>query len=223
MSDYRRRLYLVLLAWIVVAVQACGPREPPEPEAPPPPPPPTPEQIAEKIITELGLNAPLPPAGATQTVDEAQAFKTGIQRARGSNSSTPEGKRALQIVSSRLDQRIQALESNRLWEHTLTGIEGYEVLNPGSPKWSTTKEVAIAEMKKPKVTIVGFMASHGQDAAVLEFYLPVQKTTERKQVRVGEEFFGLTLVEIIGDNQGVRLEYGETGQTFDVLTRSARR
>ena len=56
----------------------------------------------------------------------------------------------------------------------------------------------------------------------MEFYLPKERKTEKRQVRVGEEFFGLQLTEIIGNNQGVRFEYLDTGQSFDVLKKSTR-
>jgi hypothetical protein len=214
-------LVLIAVAALLTAAPACAPKEPPPPAEPPPPPPPTPEEIAQKIVEELGLTAPLPPPGTPLSTQDSQTFKSAVQKARNQNNATPDGKRALQIASNKLDERIAALEENKLWEHTLAGIEGYEVLNPGSPKWSATKELASAELKKPKVTIVGFMTSHDQNSVLLDFYLPIQKTHEKQQVRVGEEFFGLTLVEIIGNNQGVRLEYADTGQVYEVLTKSA--
>lgn len=80
----------------------------------------------------------------------------------------------------------------------------------------------MAELRKPRVNIIGFMTTQGQDSVLLEFYLPIEKKTEKQQVRVGEEFYGLKLTEIIGNNQGVRFEYLETGQVFDVLKKSAR-
>ncbi len=214
-------LFLLAICACVMTVPACAPKEPPKPAEPPPPPPPTPEEISAKIVTEIGLNNPLPAPGAVMTVEEVQAFKSAVQKAKNQNNSSPDGKRALQLTSSKLDERIRALEENQLWEHALTMIEGYEILNAGSPKWSATKELAVAELAKPKVTIVGFMTTHDQNSVLLNFYLPIQKTNQRQQVRVGEEFFGLKLVEIIGDNQGVRLEYSNTGQVYDVLTKSA--
>ena len=75
------------------------------------------------------------------------------------------------------------------------------------------------------VTITGFYTdgTTNQTAAFLDFYLPIQKTTYSHQVRVGEEFYGLRLAAIIGNNQGVTMESMETDQTFDILMSSARR
>jgi len=77
-----------------------------------------------------------------------------------------------------------------------------------------------AGLAKPQVDIVGFFydGTRDTDAAILDFYLPLTGETHRERVSEGEEFYGLTLVQIIGNNQGVQLEYEETGQTFDVLT-----
>jgi hypothetical protein len=217
MLGIARAAGIVLVGLLVVAVPACAPKEPPPPEEPPPPPPPTPEELAQKLIGELGLDAPLPGANARVTPEEAQKLKQGIQRAKAQHTGTPDGKRVLQLLSNKLDDRISALEAAQRWEHVILMIDAFEALNPGSLKWLQSKEVATAEMRKPRVTIVGFLTTQGQDSAILEFYLPIQRTTEREQVRVGEEFYGLKLLEIIGNNQGVRFEYLETGDVFDVL------
>ena len=70
------------------------------------------------------------------------------------------------------------------------------------------------------MTVQGFYidGKTNQTAVFMEFYIPSEKRSYKEQVRVGEEFYGLKLVEIIGDNQGVTLEYLETDETFDVLS-----
>jgi len=215
----RRSLPILMLMLIALTggVTGCAPKEPPKKAEPPPPPPPTPEELAAKIIADSGLNDPLPAAGTGFPSEAADKLKKAMSGARRNHKDTPEGQRVLQIVNQQVDQRIRALEGALAWEHTLGTIEGFEALNPGSPKWSTSKERALIELQKPKVKIIGFM----QDAAILEFYLPITKQTDKQRVRPGEEFHDVTLVEVIGNNQGVRLRYGATGETFDVFTKSA--
>lgn len=213
----RRFLPLLIVMVAACAFVGCAEKEPPPPAEPPPPPPPTPEEIAAKIVTESGLGDPLPEAGAAFTQEASDKLKNRLRSARNQNKDTPDGQRALQLVNQQLDQRIRALEGAGAWEFVLGHIEGFEILNQGSPKWQSTKDQALAELAKPRITIVGFM----QDTAILRFYLPVTRQEMRESMRAGEEMHGVTLMEIIGNNQGVRMKYGQTGQTFDVLTKSA--
>ncbi len=213
----RRSILLLMLIALVGGVTGCAEREPPKPAEPPPPPPPTPEEIATKVIADSGLNEPLPAAGAPFPKEAADKLKRALGTAKRANSTSPDGQRALQIINQHVDQRIRTLEDSQAWEHALGTIEGYEALNPGSKKWETSKERALTELQKPKIEIIGFM----QDTAILEYYLPIAKQTNRRSVRAGEEFDGVTLVEVIGNNQGVRMRYGATGETFDVFTKSA--
>lgn len=220
-----RALSLVAVLAMAFCIAGCAEREPKKPDTPPPPPPPTPQEIADKIMTDLQLVGPLPAAGATMPKQASANFLNVIRTAKSQHSTGEDGKRALQIVSQNLDSRLRALENNQLWEHVLTYCDGHIALNPGSHKFDRTREKAIAELRKPRVTIEGFFfdGKTDQTAVFMNFYLPIEKETYRQQVRVGEEFYGLKLVSIIGNNQGVTMEYLETDDTFDVLSGSANR
>ncbi len=221
----RRALSLIAVLAIAVCVTGCGEKEPEVPVGPPPAPPPTPQEIADKIMTDLQLNAPLPAAGSTMPKQASNNFLTAVTSAKTQNSVSADGKQALSLVSQKLDSRLRALENNLLWEHVLTYCEAHVILNPDSHKFDRVKEKAVAELRKPRVTIEGFFfdGNTGQTSVFMDFYLPIEKVTHREQVRVGEEFYKCRLVAIIGNNQGVTMEYLETGQTFDILTESANR
>lgn len=227
MHTYTVQRALSLLAVFAMAfcVTGCGEREPEVSDEPPPPPPPTPQQIADKIMTDLQLNDPLPAPGATMSKQASSNFLSTVKSAKTRNSASQDGKQALQIVSQKLDSRLRALEDNQLWEHVLTFCDAHLVLNPDSRKFDRTREKAVAELKKPRVTIGGFFhdGKTGQTVVFVDFYLPTDKESHQEKVRVGEEFYGLRLVAIIGNNQGVTMEYLETGQAFDILTESANR
>ena len=220
MHTYTAQRALSLLAVVAMAfcVTGCGEREPKKSETPPPPPP-TPEEIADKIMTDLQLKEPLPAVGSTMPEQASAKFLNAVRSAKTRNSTSADGKQALLLVSQKLDSRLRALVKNELWEHVLTYCDGHLILNPGSPKFNRTREKTISELRKPKVTIDGFFfdGNTKQTSVFMDFYLPIEKKTYRAQVRVGEELYGLKLVEIIGNNQGVTMEYLETDETFDVL------
>ena len=224
MHTYRIQRTLSLVAVLVFALllAGCGEREPPEP---PPPPPPTPEEIAAKIMTELQLNQPLPAPGSTFPTAAGRNFLSTVRGAKTQHSVSPDGVLALQIVSQRLDSRLRALEDNELWEHVLAYSDAHLILNPGSRRFNRTRDKAVVELRKPRVTIEGFFydGKNDQTSVFMNFYLPMEKVTYREKVRVGEEFYGLKMVEIIGRSQGVTMEYMETDETFDVLFESANR
>ena len=227
MHTYTVHRALSLLAVLAMAccITGCAEKEPETPDALPPPPPPTPQEIADKIMTDLQLNEPLPAPGATMPKQASANFLNAVRGAKTQNSVSVDGKEALQIVSQSLDSRLRALESNQLWEHTLTYCDAHLIFSPDSHKFDRTREKAVAELRKPRVTIRGFYidGNTNQTSVFMDFYLPMEKATHREQVRVGEEFYGLKLVEIIGNNQGVTMEYLETGQSFNILTGSANR
>lgn len=220
MHTYTVQRAVSLLAVIAMAfcVAGCGEREPKKSDTPPPPPP-TPEQDAQTIMGNLQLNGPLPAAGSTMPEEESTKFLMTLRTAKNQNSTDAHGAQVLLLVSQKLDSRLRALEKNELWEHVLTYCDGHLILNPGSPRFNRTRDKTISELRKPRVTIDGFFydGKTSKTFVFMYFYLPNEKKTYREQVRVGEEFYGLKLVEIIGNNQGVTMEYLETDETFDVL------
>ena len=220
-----RALSLLAVLAMALCMAGCAEKEPERPDTPPPPPPPTPQEIADKIMTTLQLNQPLPALGSTMPKQASTSFLNAIRNAKSQHSANPVGKQALQIVSQQLDSRLRALENNQLWEHALTYCDAHLVLNPDSHKFDRTREKAVAELRKPRVTIRGFYTdgNTNQTAVFMDFYLPITKESHREQVRVGEEFYGLKLVAIIGNNQGVTMEYLETGEATDVLAGTANR
>lgn len=217
MHEYSILRTLTLAAMLAVALSLIGcEREPPEP---PPPPPPTPQEIAEDIINGLQLNQALPAPGSALGPGVAQRFKNAVTAAKREHSATPEGPEVLQIVSQRLGKRVAPLEQRKLWAHVLVYCEAYVILNPTSVRFRHTREKAIIEWKKPQVSIEGFFGDGNTDqtSVFMDFYIPIQGATYRETVRVGEEFYGLKMIAIIGKNHGVTMEYMETGETTDIL------
>ncbi len=215
-NDIQRGFSLIAVLAMAFVAAGCGEKPPPEPEAPPPP---TPEEIAAGIVGELQLNGPLPAPGSRYPRGASQQFIATIRTAKSQNSISEDGKRALAIVSQELDRRLRALEKAELWEHVLTYCDAHVVFNPTSKKFDRAHDRAVVELRKPKVTLQGFYfdGKSNQTAVFMDFYIPTTQASYSEKVRVGEEFHGLKLIEIVGDNQGINLEYLETGEAFTVL------
>ncbi|MCH7909055.1 MAG: hypothetical protein IIB38_05495 [Candidatus Hydrogenedentes bacterium] len=187
------------------------------------PPPPTPEEIAGSIVDEMGLSAPLPPPGSTLPPGSAAAFKADITRVKNEQMATEEGVAVLGIISGKLENRIRQVERSKLWHHVLIYEEAYRVLNPRSQKFKRQRDKAIIELKRPSVSLTGFMYDGRNDftIAFLEINMPLEDILYEERMRLGEEIHGLKLIKIIGNNQGVTLEFLESGDVFDVYMKSA--
>jgi hypothetical protein len=213
-----KRAYALMLI-TAVALIGCAEPEPEEPEGPPPPPPPTPQELADKVIQDAQLNAPLPPPGSRMPPAAAQNLLGLITREKTAKSATEDGKVALALVSRALERRIQEAEQRQLWEFVVVYIDAFGILNPGSARYESSKQRATVELLKPQPKIRGFIADGrtGETLVMLELYLPQTGETVQERMRIGEEIYGLRLNEIIGNNKGIVMRYVATGQTFEVM------
>lgn len=189
------------------------------------PAPPTPQEIAAGIEKDLNLNGPIPAPGSKMPKKASDNFLGVVRAAKAANSSTPDGQQALQMVNRKLESRTRALVNNELWEHALVHIEAHKIFKPDSHKFDIDERRVTSQLSKPQVEIRGFFAdgNTGQTVVWLDFNLPIQNETYSEKVLPGEEFYGLKLVGVIGRNQGVTMEHVETGDTYDVFTKSASR
>lgn len=219
-------IFLLTILSVTLFLPGCGEEEAPAATTPKftAPPPPTPEQIAAKIADEIGLNVALPAPGSTLPPGSANAFKSNITRIKNEQAGTEEGLVVLGIVSGKLENRIRQVERGKLWHHLIIYEEGYRVLNPRSQKFKRQRDKAIIELKRPSVKVTGFMYDGRNDftIAFLEIHMPLEDILYEERVRAGEEIHGLKLLKIIGNNQGVTLEFIESGDIFDVYMDSAK-
>jgi len=222
------RVVFALLLSIPLVMTGCGPseeevEEQKQAEKPPPPPPPTAQQIAQQIINEAQLDAPIPPPGTQIPADLAAQFKGFFQQQKNKHVNTPEGREALTMVKKRVESRIRRMEQAKSWEPLLLMCEAFDVLDPGSKKFKRQKDLAVAELQKPQITIKGIVddGTTGTKIAILDLYMPLNQKTINDRIRVGEEKYGVKLIRVIGNNQGLLFEYRQTGETFEVLTNKA--
>jgi len=169
------------------------------------------------------MNAPAPPAGSKYPQAEATKVKNIFNQKKQELSRTEDGTLALRMVSQRVDQNMRVFQQAKLWEHVLVYSELHTILNPGSKKYVDIQQRAIAELKRPIVTIKGFVSvgNSEQKIAFLDLYMPLQGETHTDRMREGEEKYGIKFIEVIGREQGVLFEYMATGDTFEVFTNKA--
>lgn len=199
--------YTAIIAILAVALTACQKEEEPEEEVAPPP---TPQEIAAGIIQKAGLNSPQPKPDLLQV----------LQQEKNANVGSQDGKDALLIVSHKVDERIRAAEDMKSWQAVLQYVKASKILRPETKRYDALEKRAVTELKRPEVDLKAFFdVGNGQTVAILEFYLPLEGETVSERMRPGEEAYGLKLAQILGNNSGVRMEYLETGETYDIFLR----
>ena len=183
----------------------------PDPNAPPPP---TPEEIASQIIADAQLDAPVPSKGSSLPPAVRQNILDLLRRANMNYSGTEDGKRALAIVSRKIDERVNTYERAQLWEHVLTYTDAHLIFNKGSKRFNHIRDRAIVELQKPRVTVRGLPEADGQQIAMLSIYMPMTSETYFERLAIGEEMHGIKVLNVFGEDRGVRLEYLKTGERY---------
>ncbi len=213
------------LASLVLAAGCGGSSEPAQPEQTGDaavPPPPTPEEIAKRAMTDLGLDAPLPPRGQRLPPAQRGTIVSQFEQQKNTLSKTPEGQAALEIIKRKTDDRIQALYGAEMWEHVVVYTDAYARLDPASKKFDDMRAKAEIELRKPRITVTGLPQVNGHQVAMLSFYIPLTSETHKETLSVGEEMYGVKFLGVFGENRGVRLEYLETGERYVALLKSAK-
>lgn len=186
------------------------------------PPPPSPEEIAQKIIADAQLNAPMPEEGSSLPPSVRQTMLDLLRREKNRLQGTEDGDEALAIVARKVDERLRQYERAELWEHVLTLSDAHLIFKPGSRQFNHTRDKALTELRKPRVTVKGLPEFGGQKIAMLSFYLPMTNETYDEHMAFGEEKYGVRLLGVFGEDRGVRMEYLETGERFIAYVPSAR-
>ncbi len=169
----------------------------------------TPEQIATKIRTPL---APLKAAlnGPDDLTPEVKAkMVTDTRGAITTNTATENGKQAIAQVATEMEGIVRAARDAKKWQTTLAAIELVEIMAPGNTKYAKIKEQCNLYLSLPKVTIKGFFNVDTRKDEIYAFlHLKNSDGTQKDvKVRPGEEFDGCRFVRIIGNQQGVELEF----------------
>jgi len=195
---------MLCLLWLT----ACE-REPPPPKTPPPPPPPSAEELHGKV---MGAIRPFMNSDPNSQV----ALPATLASEVGKLKTQVNGDKARAKVEGDVKDALKAAYDAEQWQAVLTLCDATEVLDKGNTRVVRYRERAIAEKNKPIVTVRGVFEVDGVSTVFMDVYLP--ETNEQKDVKVreGEEFFGLILEKILGNDAGVQLKYLKTDQSFTV-------
>jgi hypothetical protein len=215
---------LILLLIGIACFAGCK-KEPPPPPPPKdlPPPEPTPEQVAAEVRNVLGPMMALTQTDASHagfgndgkggagvlTDDIKNQVVAGLKQAKQTHGFKENGKQGLAIVSHELETLISEARDQERWKLVLGAIEAYDVLVPNASKMTRLKERATLHMTRPLVRLRGFF--HDQQTDDIYAFLTVEtrpdKVSHDVRARKGDEFFDVRLVDIVGDKDGVLLEY----------------
>lgn len=185
-------------------------------------PPPTPEEVAQKIISDALLDAPIPRKGTSLPPTVRRTMLDLLRREKTRLQGTEDGDKALAIVASKVVERVRQYERAELWEHVLTLTDAHLIFDPGSKRYNYTRDKALVELRKPRVTLGGLPEIDGRKTVILRFYLPMTNKTHSERMTLGEEMHGTRLLSVIGKDRGVRMEYLETGEVFEVYFSAAK-
>jgi len=214
------RIFSIAFATLFAAglLGGCGGSEAPkkptttiDPKAPPPP---TPEEIAKRVVTELGLDQPLPQPGARMLAAARGSTLDLFRQKNAELSKTPEGQLALKQVQKVLEDKISAYENGKYWEQVVTYVDAFAVFQPTSKKYERLQQKALVELRKPRVTVKGLPEVNGHKVAMLNIYIPLTSENFNERLSVGEEMHGVKFLGVFGKDRGVRLEYLETGERY---------
>jgi len=202
--------FAVLAVLGLVVLSACKERAPEPPPPPPPPPPPTAEALESRVMSKVDPLINSFPNGGKELREtlskEVASLKTELNGGSAQN----------RITNTFIDM-LKAAHEGEDWDRVLNLCEGIDVLDPGNTRTQRMRQRAIDEKSRPSVKMTGVMEVDDVPNVFLEIYIPTTGETVHEQVREGEEFHGLILERIIGNNQGVRLKYLKTDTTFDVM------
>jgi len=126
------------------------------------------------------------------------------------------GEKARAKVETDIKAALKAAYDGEQWQAVLSLCDATDLLDPGNTRVVRYRERAIAEKNKPIVTVRGIFEVDGVSTVFMDVYLPETNEQKDVQVREGEEFFGLLLEKILGNDEGVQIKYMKTDQSFAV-------
>lgn len=212
------KLLRVLMAPIVfgacLSVVACNQKQNQTPDQPPPPPPKTAAEISQQMraAVEQAMND-APPGRPTE------AGRNDIRnKVRGEMSklgSEPNKDDGFADAAQSVIEQMKSAENGEQWARVVYLADAAQTLDANA-RVAGSLERAMFQINKPVVTITGFTQIEDVTTVHLSVFLPEANRTEKVNVREGEEFNDLRFLEIIGRNQGIRLEYLKDNSVFEV-------
>ncbi len=143
-----------------------------------------------------------------------------LQTAKAKYGQTDNGRSAIAEVTNDFPPFFQAAWDQSRWRVVVCAADCYDILNPGSILAARWRDKAQVRANRPDVHVKGFLEDKEKNDVFVFLHVTLHPSGEVKQlqVRKGEEFCGLRLVDFVGKLKGVVLEYLDIpGETFRAM------
>ncbi len=207
------RVACILLLGTLLALSGCEGclerLQPPEPEPEPEVP-----MTAEEVLAEIrpaieALRQSVRMGAAAMHAAEREQMMWRLHQAVVTYGDEEFGRRALSELGFEIMDLAQSAARSEQHELVLTCIDAVELLALESRLLERLGDRASVMLERPAVRVRGFLDDHEKRDTYVFFELVNRQdgSVERAEVRIGDEFHNLRLVDIIGRNRGVLLEY----------------
>ena len=203
----KRALGFALVAALCFA--GCTEEKPEPKEVEQAPPEPTADQIHQELYAAVQAfwrpfnnGAPLSAAENESLINQLKGARTKNQQYKGIGE-------AEQKLRNQLQQLIRDAQETGRWRVVKGGITAYNVITPDSSRYDRLNEKTDKILARPIVKCTGFAKVDGETFILFRITDALTKAVTTEQARVGERICGgsVEVVEIIGNNQEVRLNY----------------
>lgn len=203
-------LLFIMICLVVISCKPAPPPPPPEPEVPPEL---TKEEYYGQLRTMMG---PLLQSGIVAPDDSTiPGLINQLQGKKMTLMLTENGRGALEMITRDIEESIRVARQEERWRKLSILCRVFKVFQPDNNKYTKTQEYADLMVKRPVLTITGFMELDNELYVFVDAFDPTLGTVFRYKVREGDEFHKpdyfrtnmLRLVKIIGNQQSVEVEY----------------
>lgn len=218
------------LPLLVVLVASCGAPEKPAKPEPGVDRPATPAEIQAQFDAIL---QPIYHLVATATPDSVvppelwPQVRAQLEERRKQVSALPAYKQGVQGTVKRLEDGLRTARDAQNGALVLLLCDVIRFFDPDNSRLLRFQKWGEMVRNRPVVTIRGWYEPRDTEVrtvyAFLEVYTPEDGQTHFIQVQEDEVFFNLRYYKMIGNKQGIVLEYLPTGDQFDVYSPSWKR
>jgi hypothetical protein len=151
-------------------------------------------------------------AGKTEsgiTPEVREQVLAGLRDANIQYGSTPEGQESLRELGHEISNIAKQARDQEQWRLVEAAVDAFEILSMESILMSRLDQRAKTILAQPKVEVKGFMEDKASNAIYIFLRVTDRATGKVKSmnVREGDVFNDLRVVEIVGANKAVRFEY----------------
>jgi hypothetical protein len=187
----------------------------------------TPDQIADQIDQGFAPIHNLMQGLDSETEIPADLRLEMIEHAKSSMKnyrSNPDAVRGFRRASYRIESHLRPAREAQNPDMALLLADLVTTLNPDNQRTDSFTKWAHDMKNRPEVKITGWYqdlaASDETIYVFLDVTLPGESKVHDVEARVGDSFFDMELIGILGDRSGILLRYKKTGDLYRVFGRS---